>query len=82
MPACEKCWSDANSGSVAGPVEQYLRYERVLRERRPHPCTPEEQAGPDAGDCPACGRRTLHQHCAVCMACGYDPHPAPKTAEG
>ena len=39
-----------------------------------------EQAGPDAKDCPACGRRTIHQHCAVCMACGYDPHPAPKTA--
>jgi len=30
-------------------------------------CTPEEQAGPDAGVCPACQRKTLHQICHECM---------------
>jgi len=57
MPTCEKCWSDAR-GDLA-------MYEKLLDTRLP--CTPEEQAGPDAKRCPACGRMTLHQHCGKCM---------------
>jgi hypothetical protein len=32
-------------------------------------CTGEEQAGPDAGECPVCHRKTLHQHTGEPM-CG------------
>lgn len=66
MPSCEKCWADAQ-----GPYKDVVKeYSRLVKERD---CTPEEQAGPDATDCPKCGRRAAHQLCHVCMACGYDP---------
>jgi hypothetical protein len=34
----------------------------LLEERKEHPCTPEEQAGPEALECPVCHRKTLHQY--------------------
>lgn len=63
MSSCEKCWADSTSAA---------HYHSLLKEREPNPCTPEEQAGPDAGECPACKRRTLHQYTAHPM-CGCPP---------
>ena len=56
MPSCEKCWREAGGNPD--------RYKELLITRS---CTPEEQAGPDAGMCPVCKRQTLHQYCKVCM---------------
>lgn len=56
MSACEKCWADAH-----GKAARY----RVLLEKRT--CTPEEQAGPDAKQCPTCKRMTLHQYTGEAM---------------
>ena len=59
MSGCEKCWAEASfkarllGGSVADT------YRDLLDIRN---CTPEEQAGEDAGECPACHRKTVHQH--------------------
>lgn len=60
MSACEKCWADSSNGAD---------YTRLLNERKDHPCTPEEQAGPAAAQCPTCKRMTLHQHTSQPM-CG------------
>jgi len=54
VSSCEKCWSDAGGDAT--------RYIALIRERFPRQCTPEEQAGPDAAQCPHCKRMTLHQH--------------------
>jgi hypothetical protein len=56
MASCEKCWHDAGGNPD--------RYAELVNQRK---CTPEEQAGEDAGACYVCGRRTMHQHCHVCM---------------
>lgn len=72
MPSCEKCWRDSAIERMFNDENGY----RKLIERRDaegKTCTPEEQAGPDATDCDKCQRRTRHQHCQVCMACGDDP---------
>jgi hypothetical protein len=75
VPACEKCWGDAHRGPQYSVAEEYAR---LIEERRGNPCTPEEQAGPDATLCETCNRLTRHQHCRVCMHCGDDPaRPAP-----
>lgn len=70
MSACEKCWGDAHRGSQFSIAEEY---ERLIAARAAAPCTPEEQAGPDATVCPACGKRTAHQHTGQCMdvACNH-----------
>ena len=55
MASCEKCWKDAK-----GDPEQYrtLIGERTGTDDE---CSPEQQAGgEDAGDCPACRRKTVH----------------------
>ena len=57
MTACEKCWKDSGG--------DHARYKRLLKGRH---CTPEEQAGDDAGLCPDCGRRTVHQHTGDCLS--------------
>lgn len=67
MPTCEKCWTDAHRDPYADSIAEY---QRLCNSRT---CTPEEQAGPDAGLCARCCRRTLHQHCGICMRCGFDP---------
>lgn len=72
MPTCEKCWSDAHRGPQFSVSEEY---QRLIDEREGHPCTPEQQAGPDATRCEKCNRMTRHQHCGVCMNCGDDPDP-------
>lgn len=66
MSSCEKCWVDAG-GDVG------LYQELVERRGRFALCTPEDQAGPGAEDCPKCGRRTLHQITGECMACHHWP---------
>jgi len=65
MPSCEKCWHDA--GGDAG------KYLQILTERTEAGigCTPEQQAGEEAGTCPKCNRRTMHQHAHVCTICGH-----------
>jgi hypothetical protein len=61
MSVCERCWSDA-AGDVA-------HYEALLDARRSQPCSPEQQAGPNAAQCPGCGSQTIHQHTGEPM-CG------------
>jgi len=60
MSSCEKCWADAATGGD---------YMRLLKSREANPCTPEEQAGPDASVCEVCGRKTMHQYTGERM-CG------------
>lgn len=61
MASCEKCWEDAQEfGDPSGA------YEMLIRRRM---CTPEEQAGRGAEQCPKCGRYAMHIHCHICMAC-------------
>ena len=62
MAACEKCWRDSG-----GEGEGYGDLVRS-RNKSNNTCTPEEQAGPYATECPACKRMTLHQHTHDCMA--------------
>jgi hypothetical protein len=65
MSACEKCWADAQTFDCL--------YTDLLAERHTDGlCTPEEQAGPDAGECPFCKRMTAHQHTRELM-CGCNP---------
>jgi hypothetical protein len=54
MSACERCWSSAQS--AGDPSAEYTRLLKMSD------CTPEEQAGPDARECPVCHRKTLHQY--------------------
>lgn len=60
MSMCERCWRDA-SMATAGDAwgSQGDEYRRLIQTRI---CTPEQQAGPNAGECPVCRRMTLHQH--------------------
>ncbi len=66
MSSCEKCWRDAHRGPYTNVAKEY---GRLIGERKYHPCSLVEQAGPDAGKCPSCGRLTLHQHTGEPM-CG------------
>lgn len=66
MSSCEKCWADAHRGPEYSVAEEY---QRLMEERKDTPCTPEQQAGPDAGECPLCRRTTMHQHTGEPM-CG------------
>jgi len=68
MACCEQCWSDAHGLARERPGDVVEHYYRLLAERKSNPCTPEEQAGPDATVCQRCGRRTLHQYTRDCMA--------------
>jgi len=64
MSACEKCWKDAGGDPDT--------YHELLELRRANPCTPEEQAGPDATKCNICNRIVRHQVTGECMAgCGW-----------
>jgi hypothetical protein len=80
MSSCEKCWSDSAMHRLFGDGPDYrelLARRNGVTERE---CTPEEQAGEDAQDCPLCGRRSLHQFTRECMnpECGQ---PAKKGEE-
>jgi hypothetical protein len=59
VSSCEKCWRDAHRSSDLDVADEY---RRLMEERHSNPCTPEEQAGLDATECPCCGRKTIHQH--------------------
>ena len=72
MPSCEKCWVDAYRLEQSENLDQPSAYQLLVKTRDAsgHTCTPEQQAGPDAGICATCGRRTIHQHVRDwCMAC-------------
>ena len=64
MSSCEKCWRDASSDD-----DKAARYAELIEARKDNPCTPEDQAGPDAKECPSCRRMTLHQITGQAM-CG------------
>ncbi len=70
MSACEKCWKDAHLYAGLSVTDEY---QRLINERKDNPCTPEEQAGDDAKECPSCKRMTVHQHTDEPM-CGCAPH--------
>lgn len=68
MSACEKCWVDSHRDADGDFSDnQPKRYGELIESRRDSPCTPEEQAGPDASKCPQCGRMALHQITGDCM---------------
>lgn len=74
MSACEKCWADAYQGGSGSQAE---RYQELVRERN---CTPEQQAGQDAGECPTCKRKTLHQFTREPMCGCKSGGPGPEGA--
>ena len=75
MPSCERCWRDAHFAALHGNANKEDCY-RLLVEQRD--CTPEQQAGDDAGKCGPCNRFTVHQYARICMACGADYGKAKK----
>lgn len=66
---CEKCWSDAYLNTLGTTKTQAERYGELMDERKDNPCTPEQQAGEDAKECPKCKRRTVHQIVGDCIIC-------------
>lgn len=70
MSSCEKCWADAGGDAD--------RYKWLLANRKP--CSAEEQAGPNAGFCPECLRKTIHQHTGQPM-CGCEGRVKPLGAD-
>lgn len=56
MPACEKCWADAYTGTMS----QVEKYERLLKEREDRPCPPCQARG----DCPSGGH---DDYCELAM---------------
>jgi hypothetical protein len=72
VSSCEKCWTD--SRGVNMPYDLLVK----RRDADGRTCTPEQQAGPGADECPVCKRWTLHQHTGQPM-CGC---PSPQHAEG
>ena len=71
MSSCEKCWSDALDSEDACQPD---RYRELIELRKGNPCTPEEQAGPDATECPECKRMSQHQITGQCMTPTCDAH--------
>jgi hypothetical protein len=72
MSTCEKCWVDAcRNVNLNDVLDISDEYHRLLKERKDNPCTPEEQAGPEAKECPACSKKTCHQYTGECMCCGF-----------
>ena len=64
MVSCDRCWVDAGGD----PDE----HRRLVDERNENEqaCSFEDQAGPDATVCMACGHKTVHQPAGVCVRCG------------
>lgn len=56
MSSCERCWVDSRG--------DYDLYVEMIKSRD---CTPEQQAGEDAGFCDVCERKTIHQHTHKCV---------------
>jgi hypothetical protein len=64
MASCEKCWRDSGGDPY--------KYERLIVQRNNNPCSPEDQAGESATECPICKRKTVHQYAKSCVICGYN----------
>ena len=46
VASCERCWDDAYIRSCENPMKsQAKHYHDLLKERKDHSCSPEEQAG-------------------------------------
>lgn len=76
MPSCEKCWRDAG-----GDADLYTQLIEQ-RNKSGQECSPEEQAGEEAGWCPVCSRKTVHMHSDVCMVKECEPRQDfPKTSD-
>lgn len=69
MPSCEKCWMDSAPLGDSGTDDHAAAFRALVdaRDAKGETCTPEEQAGIDAEECPLCHRDTIHQHARVCM---------------
>jgi len=77
MSSCEKCWRDAHGtflDEYGNETNVPENYRRLMRERKDNPCTPEEQAGESAKECPMCKRKTLHQYTEECMVKECESH--------
>lgn len=62
MSSCEKCWANSyRPGAATSQPDVYIE------EISTHSCTPEQQAGPGATECPKCNRMCLHQYTKQCM---------------
>lgn len=67
---CDRCDSELQDGCCKNNRCPYYDPASIFAAiRSDHPCTPEEQAGPDAIICGECKRMTIHQHTGECMAC-------------
>lgn len=74
MSACEQCWADARGLNM--PYALLLK----RREADGRVCTPEQQAGPGADECPVCKRWTLHQYTGQAMCgCSAQQHGGGKS---
>ena len=67
MASCEKCWADSYTITYGADESRIEKYQQLIKERS---CTPEEQAGIDAGTCLKCERKAVHQITGDCMNCG------------
>jgi len=73
MASCEKCWNDAYYRMHTDRMKsQSEHYFDLIKERKDNPCTPEQQAGNDACECPKCKKKAVHQYVKICMNCGYN----------
>jgi len=68
MVSCERCWERSHIIAREMGEEQTEAYRRLVRTKD---CTPEQQAGPEAGECGKCKTHTVHQHTRQCIACGW-----------
>lgn len=69
MASCERCWERSHVIARETGIEQTEEYRRLVLV---NDCTPEQQAGPEASECPKCQTRTVHQHTHQCTACGWE----------
>jgi len=63
MPSCEKCWNDSRGHHRSDAYSNLV----AERDASKHVCTPEQQAGYGADECPVCKRKSIHIYCGVCM---------------
>ena len=66
MSVCEKCWAKAGG-------DPFIYDDLIVQAAKTgNVCTPEEQAGPTALECPHCHRKTLHLFTNE-LYCGCSP---------
>lgn len=66
MSSCEKCWANSYRPGAA-TYTSASQADVYMEEIATHSCTPEQQAGSMATECPKCNRMCLHQHTQQCM---------------